>query len=83
MSLALKTAAAVLEAFPPRGGIRFLPPEATAGGRSEAERFVIEEYIIDVIHFWDGNRVACAKLLSGGEFCTEYMSLDDKKMVKI
>lgn len=57
----------MLAAYPPRGVIRLLPPENTWGSRPKIERLVAEEYIIDTIHYFDADRVACAKTLASGD----------------
>jgi len=62
----VQAAAAVLAAYPPRGGIRLLPAENTWGDKPKIERLVAEEYILDTIHFYDGDRVECAKTLALG-----------------
>ena len=62
---ASQAAAAVLEAFPPRGIIRLLPPEHTSHGKPQIERLVAEEYILDTLAFFEGDRVQCAQRLAG------------------
>lgn len=57
----------MLAAYPPRGVIRLLPAEATSGKQKKIERLVAEEYILDTIHYYDGDRVECAKTLALGE----------------
>ena len=64
----VQAAAAVLAAFPPRGVIRMLPPEHTMGGKPKIERLVAEEYILDTIHFYNGDRVECARTLASGVY---------------
>lgn len=54
----------MLEAFPPRGIIRLLPPEHTSHGKPQIERLVAEEYILDTITFFEGDRVQCAQHLA-------------------
>ena len=58
----------MLAAYPPRGGIRLLPAENTWGDKPAINRIVAEEYILDTIHFYDGNRVECARTLALGTF---------------
>lgn len=65
----MQAAASVLELFPPRGIIRLLPPEHTELGRLKMERLVAEEYILDTIHFFEADRVECAKRLAKGTAC--------------
>ena len=57
----------MLAAYPPRGVIRLLPAEATASKQKKIERVVAEEYVLDTIHYYDGDRVECAKTLALGE----------------
>ena len=59
-----QAAAAVLEAFPPRGITRLLPAEHTSHGKPQIERLVAEEYILDTIIFFEGDRVQCAQHLA-------------------
>lgn len=56
----------MLIAYPPRGVIRLLPADAAWGDKPKIERWVAEEYILDTIHFFDGDRVECAKTLALG-----------------
>jgi nuclear cap-binding protein subunit 1 len=56
--------ALVLQAFPPRGILRFLDDQHTLGDRITIERFIAEDYILDTIAFFEGNRVECAKQLA-------------------
>ena len=63
-----QAAAAVLEAFPPRGIARLLPPEHTSHGKPQIERLVAEEYILDTILFFEGDRVQCAQHLASESF---------------
>jgi hypothetical protein len=61
-----KAAAAAAAAFPSRGLIRLLPAEHTAQGKPLVERLVAEEYILDTLHFFDGDRVQCARRVALG-----------------
>ena len=61
-----QAAAAVAAAFPPRGGIRLLGREHTQGDRAALERIIGEEYILDSIRFFDGDRVESAVRLATG-----------------
>lgn len=63
-ALISQAAAAVLEAFPPHGIIRLLPPEHTSHGKPQIERLVAEEYILDTMAFFEGDRVQCAQRLA-------------------
>ncbi len=56
----------MLELFPPRGIIRLLPAEHTELGTLKVERLVAEEYILDTIHFFEADRVECARRLAKG-----------------
>ena len=60
----------MLEAFPPRGIIRLLPPEHTSHGKAQIERLVAEEYILDTMTFFEGDRVQCAQRLASMPLCT-------------
>ncbi|EIE25257.1 ARM repeat-containing protein [Coccomyxa subellipsoidea C-169] len=62
----MEAAASVLELFPPRGIIRLLPAEHTELGTLKVERLVAEEYILDTIHFFEADRVECARRLAKG-----------------
>jgi nuclear cap-binding protein subunit 1 len=72
-------AAEVAAAFPPRGIIKLLPAARTGGNRPALDRLIAEEYILDTIYFFDGNRVDCAGRLAfgassgglGGEFAKQ------------
>ena len=61
-----QVAAEVAAAFPPRGIIRLLPVARTGGDRPALDRLIAEEYILDTIFFFDGNRVDCAGRLAFG-----------------
>lgn len=61
-----QAAAAVLEAFPPRGGIALLPQEYVQGERTALEQLILQQYILDTLHYFDGDRVACARKLALG-----------------
>lgn len=71
----VQAAARVLAAYPPRGVIRLLPSEATWGDKPIIERLIAEEYILDTIHFFDGDRVECARTLALGKCSTEHLSV--------
>ncbi len=57
----------MLAAYTPRGVIKLLPAEATSSKQKRIERLVAEEYILDTIYYYDGDRVECAKTLALGE----------------
>ena len=65
MSLS-QAAAAALAAFPPRGSIALLPAEATGGGRPAMDRLIAQDYIIDSMLYFDGDRVESAVRLASG-----------------
>jgi nuclear cap-binding protein subunit 1 len=56
----------VFEAYPPRGVIRLLAPEHTVGQHPQLERLVTEDYILDTIDAFDGDRIECARRLAIG-----------------
>lgn len=55
----------VLKAFPPRGILRLLEDKHTLNDRLVIERIVAEDYMIDTLAWFEGNRVECAKHLAG------------------
>ena len=61
-----QAAAATLAAFPPRGSIALLPAEATGGGRPAMDRLIAQDYIIDSMLYFDGDRVESAVRLASG-----------------
>lgn len=62
-SLAVRTAM-ILEAFPPRGIIRFLEEKHTLDDRLLMDRIIAEDYIIDSIAMFEKHRVEAAKCLA-------------------
>jgi hypothetical protein len=46
----------VLQAFPPRGGIRLLAAKDPASEPPAVERFVAEEYLLDTLEAEEGDR---------------------------
>ena len=62
-----QVAAEVAAAFPARGIIKLLPAARTGGDRPLLDRLIAEDYILDTIFFFDGNRVECAGRLAYGE----------------
>lgn len=56
--------ALVLQAFPPRGIVRFLEATHTLADRLPIERIVAEDYVIDTLAWFEGDRVELAKHLS-------------------
>lgn len=75
----MQAAAVVLAAFPPRGVIRLLPREATWGNLPKIEQLVAEEYVLDTIHYFDGDRVECARTLALGKKVSAPMVLSQKQ----
>lgn len=63
----MQRAAALLNAFPPRGSIALLPRQQTHGSKSDIDHLIMEQYVLDTIHYFDGDRVACARKLALGE----------------
>lgn len=57
-------AAKILEWYPPRGILRFLDAKHTKGERPLVDRIIAEDYFLDTLHFFEGNRVECAKRLA-------------------
>ena len=64
----MQAAAAVAAAYPPRGLIKLLPPEHTRLAPAPIERLIAEEYMLDTISGFDGDRVECARRLALGVF---------------
>lgn len=62
----MQAAAAAVAAFPPRGSIALLSADATGGGRAPLERLVAQDYIIDSMLYFDGDRVESAVRLASG-----------------
>jgi nuclear cap-binding protein subunit 1 len=58
------TGALVLQAFPPRGILRLLEDKHTLADRLVVERIVAEDYMIDTVAWFEGDRVECAKHLA-------------------
>jgi nuclear cap-binding protein subunit 1 len=57
-------AALLQQAFPARGIIRFIDAQHTGGDRPPVERLVAEDYILDTVFYFEGDRVECAKRLA-------------------
>lgn len=57
-------AAIFLTNHPSREIVRLLDEKHTKGDRPLIDRVVTEDYIIDIVHFFEGNRVECAKRLA-------------------
>lgn len=54
----------IIEWYPPRGIIRFLKEEHTKGDRLLIERIIAEDYFLHTMHYFEGDRVECAKRLA-------------------
>jgi nuclear cap-binding protein subunit 1 len=54
----------VLAWYPPKGIIRLMKREHTLGDRLLIERIIAEDYFLHTIHFFEGDRVECAKRLA-------------------
>lgn len=63
----MQVTARVLAAFPPRGGIQLLPREQTQkAGLHSLDHIVAQQLVLDTVHFFDGDRVQCARRLAQG-----------------
>ena len=62
----VQTAAAVLQTYPPQGGLRMLG-EAAEGGRAKIERIIAEQLILDTLHYFSSDRLECVRRLGRGE----------------
>lgn len=54
----------ILEWYPPRGIIRFLKDEHTKMDHLLIERIIAEDYFLHTMHYFEGDRVECAKRLA-------------------
>ncbi|KAK9821283.1 hypothetical protein WJX74_008679 [Apatococcus lobatus] len=61
----MQTAAAVLQTYPPVGGLRMLG-EAAEGGRAKIERIIAEQLILDTLHYFSSDRLECVRRLGRG-----------------
>ena len=69
MCLPIQAAAAVLQAYPPRGGLNLnlsVQQKPIRDSISAIDRIVIQEYVIDTIHFFDGDNNELARRLGIG-----------------
>ena len=62
-----QVAARVQALCPPRGGIRLLAADVTHGGRRALDYLIAQQLILDTVHYFDGDRLACARRLAHGE----------------
>lgn len=59
----------MLQAYPPRGGLNLqlaVQKQPVAEALSAIDRIVIQEYVIDTIHFFDGDNNELARRLGIG-----------------
>ena len=64
---AVQVAARVQALFPPRGGIRLLARETTHGKGRPLDYLIAQQLVLDTVHFFDGDKLACARRLAHGE----------------
>ncbi|KDD76839.1 hypothetical protein H632_c90p1 [Helicosporidium sp. ATCC 50920] len=62
----LEAIVAVQDKFPIRGELPLLEPQHTQGDRILLERLYVEDYILDTLTGFEGDRVECAKRLASG-----------------
>ena len=63
----VQVAATVQRLCPPRGGIRLLAAEVTHSKGRELDYLIAQQLILDTVHYFDGDRLACARRLAHGE----------------
>ena len=68
-SAPVQVAARVQALFPPRGGIRLLAKETTHGRGRALDYLIAQQLVLDTAHFFDGDKLACARRLAHGEGC--------------
>lgn len=56
--------AQIVDWYPAKGIIRLMKEEHTRGDRPLIERIIAEDYFLHTIHFFEGDRVECAKRLA-------------------
>ena len=72
----MQVAARVLAAFPPRGGIQLLQREQTQkAGLHSLDHIIAQQLVLDTVHFFDGDRVQCARRLAQGDHPFKTISL--------
>ncbi|GJP35531.1 hypothetical protein CLOM_g20040 [Closterium sp. NIES-68] len=55
-----------LQEFPPRiGRLKLFPPAKTDAAMAPIDRFVVQEYLLDVLFYMNGSRKECASYLVG------------------
>ena len=70
MSRMLQAAAAVLQAYPPRGALNLqlsVNQQPVTSLLSGIDRIIAQEYVIDTIHYFDGDNNELARRLGIGE----------------
>ena len=66
---ALQAAAAVLQAYPPRGTLNLqlsVDKQPVSSLMSGIDRIVVQDYVIDTIHYFDGDNNELARRLGIG-----------------
>ena len=66
----MQAAAAILHAYPPRGGLNLqlsVNKQPVTSLLSSIDRIVAQEYVIDTIHYFDGDNNELARRLGIGE----------------
>ena len=67
--MCLQAAAAVLQAYPPRGALNLqlmVDKQPVTSLLSGIDRFVVQDYVIDTIHYFDGDNNELARRLGIG-----------------
>ncbi|KAL6777050.1 CBP80 [Auxenochlorella protothecoides x Auxenochlorella symbiontica] len=59
-------AALQLEKYPPRRTLQLLDKQHTDGERPALERIIVEDYVLDVLMAFEGDRIECARRLVQG-----------------
>ena len=68
----MQAAAAVLQAYPPRGTLNLqlsVDKQPVTSLMSGIDRIVIQDYVIDTIHYFDGDNNELARRLGIGMHC--------------
>ena len=66
----VQAAAAILHAYPPRGGLNLqlsVNKQPVTSLMSAIDRIIAQEYVIDTIHYFDGDNNELARRLGIGE----------------
>lgn len=67
----LQRAALQLEKYPPRRTLQLLDKQHTDGERPALERIIVEDYVLDVLMAFEGDRIECARRLVQGDLVRE------------